>query len=100
MINTTARLITTLAQLNTTGATITKDGIVTTVEWPVVEHLSRSDAHTYLATTQIFAIQIGDKPFLIKAGQVYKEKFFVNDEGKTILKHRDLTEKEFSDIIA
>ena len=94
------RIITTLAQLNTAKAKITKDGIFTTVEWPAVEHLSRSDAHTYLATTQIYAVQVGDKPFILKAGQVYKEKFFVNEEGKTILKHRDLTEAELSSILA
>jgi hypothetical protein len=92
--------ITTIAQLKTTEAKITKDGIFTTVEWPVTEHLSRGDAHTYLATSQIFAIQVGEKPFIVKVGQVYKEKFFVNEEGKTILKHRDLTDKELCSILA
>jgi hypothetical protein len=92
--------VTTLTQLNTSKAKITKDGIFTTVEWPVVEHLSRADAHTYLATSQIYAVQVGDKPFILKVGQVYKEKFFVNEEGKTILKHRDLTDAELVSVLA
>jgi len=92
--------ITEISQLNTTQATITKDGLFTFIEWPVINHLSRSDAHTYLATSQIIAVQVANKPFTIKVGLVYKEKFFVNDQGKTILKDRSLTEQELATILA
>lgn len=92
--------ITSISQLNITKAKITQEGGLTIIEWPVIEHLSKSEAHTYLATSQIIAVQMGDKPFTIKVGLIYKEKFFSNDAGRTILKDRTLTEAELASILA
>jgi len=94
------KTISSLDQFNLKDATVEKYGSLTVIIWPIKEHLSRGDAHTYLATSQIVAMQKGNEPFRINVGLTYKEKFFVNDAGKTILKSRSITDEEMISILA